>query len=61
MTASTKKILYSIIGVLLLVNFLLLLSTNTKNENSISFQMINSVVKNKVYDFAGEAVALSFV
>jgi membrane-bound lytic murein transglycosylase D len=58
MTASTKKILYSSIGVLLLVNFLLLLSTNTKNENSISFQMINSVVKNKVYDFAGEAVPM---
>jgi hypothetical protein len=34
------------------------MSANTKNENSISFQMINSVVKHKVYDFAGEPVPM---
>ena len=58
MTSRNKFILYTIIGLLLLGNLILLMSANTKNENSISFQMINSVVKYKVYDFAGEAVPM---
>ena len=58
MTSRNKFILYTIIGLLLLCNLILLMSANTKNENSISFQMINSVVKHKVYDFAGEPVPM---
>ena len=58
MTSRNKFILYKIIGLLLLCNLILLMSANTKNENSISFQMINSVVKHKVYDFAGEPVPM---
>jgi membrane-bound lytic murein transglycosylase D len=58
MTSRNKFILYTIIGLLLLCNLILLMSANTKNENSISFQMINSVVKYKVYDFAGEPVPM---
>jgi hypothetical protein len=59
MTQSGKNIIYGIVGLLLIGNIFLLISTTTKNENSISFQMINSVVKNKVYDFAGEPVPMS--
>jgi hypothetical protein len=58
MTSRNKFILYTVIGLLLLGNLILLMSANTKNENSISFQMINSVVKYKVYDFAGEPVPM---
>lgn len=58
MTERNKKIIYGVLGLLLLGNLFLLISTTTKNENSISFQMINSVVKNKVYEFAGEAVPM---
>lgn len=58
MKEKNKNILYSVLAVLLALNILLLISSNTKNENSISFQMINSVVKNKVYEFAGERVPM---
>lgn len=59
MNEKYKNILYSALAVLLAINILFLISSNTKNENSISYQMINSVVKNKVYDFAGEAVPMN--
>lgn len=59
MKKNGRKIAYGIICTLLILNMLLLISSNTKNENSISFQMINSVVKNKNYDFAGEQVPMA--
>lgn len=53
------KIKYSLIVtcmILLITNIFLLLSGNTPNENSISLQRVNNIMKNKVYDFAGENV-----
>jgi len=53
---SLKTISSIVIIILLVVNLLLLISGNTSPENSISFQRINSVFKNKQYSFAGEIV-----
>jgi membrane-bound lytic murein transglycosylase D len=51
-----KLALYSAIIFLLGANLYLLTSTGTLNENSISYQRINPVLKNKAYSFAGELV-----
>ncbi len=45
-----------IIVTLVFINLFFLISTTTNNENSISYQRVNSVMKNKVYSFANEAV-----
>ena len=49
-------ILPTLITVLLIANLFLMTSNNVNNENSISYQRVNSVIKNKTYTFAGEIV-----
>lgn len=58
MSWKNSKWLYFVIVGLVLSNFLVLISTQSHNQNSISYQMINSVVKNKTYEFAGETVPM---
>lgn len=43
---------------LLIANLFFLVSNNVNNENSISYQRVNSVIKNKLYRFAEERVPL---
>lgn len=56
MNSFQKYSLYGVVIVLLIINLVFLVSNNVNNENSISFQRVNSVMKNKVYDFAGETI-----
>lgn len=59
MNWKNSKWLYFVIVGLVFSNFLVLISTQSHNQNSISYQMINSVVKNKTYEFAGEKVPMN--
>jgi membrane-bound lytic murein transglycosylase D len=58
MNQKLKICLFGVIGILVLTNVLLLMSNNTPNENSVSYQRVNNVMKNRSYDFANENVPL---
>lgn len=59
MNKKFKYVLYSLLAILFLSNIFLLVSNSSNNTNSIAMQLVNSVVKNKVYEFAGEDVPLN--
>ena len=60
MNPKLKFSLFIIIGLLILSNVFLLVSNGTSNENSVSYQRVNNVMKNRSYDFAGENASQSF-
>lgn len=51
-----KTIGFGVITLLLIANLFIMMSNQTNNENSISYQRVNSVIKSKAYSFAGEFV-----
>lgn len=59
MNTTMKYGIFAILGVLLIGVLFLLMSNNTPNTNSICMQTVNSVIKNKLYDFAGEDVPIN--
>ena len=58
MNSTLKYGLGALIGVLLISNVILLTSSTRPNENSISMQCVNSVIKNHIYEFAGDTVPI---